>query len=145
LRRAIADAAPPITGIAHVELSVSDLDASVAWYCRLLGARDVFRNRNGEHGFSACAILEPSSRTVLAFTQHDSVESATFSPRRVGLDHVSFAVSDRAALDAWRTRLDELGIEHDALDDQGFAVALNLRDPDGIALEFYFLLRRGAS
>jgi hypothetical protein len=32
---------------------------------------------------------------------------------------------------------------NDAIDDQGFAVALNLRDPDGIALEFYFLLRRG--
>jgi len=52
-------------------------------------------------------------------------------------------VSDRAELEAWQARLDELGIEHDAIDDQGFAVALNLRDPDGIALEFYFLQRRG--
>lgn len=134
---------PPITGVAHVELSVSDLDASVAWYCRLLGARDVFRNRNDERGFSACAILEPASRTVLAFTQHDVVEGGPFTPRRVGLDHVSFAVPDRASLEAWQAHLDELGIYHDALDDQGFAVALNLRDPDGIALEFYFLERRG--
>jgi len=134
---------PPITGIAHVELSVSDLDASVAWYCRLLGARDVFRNRNDERGFSACAIVEPASRTVLAFTQHDVVEGGAFTPRRLGLDHVSFAVPDRAALEAWQAHLDDLGIAYDALDDQGFAVALNLRDPDGIALEFYFLERRG--
>jgi glyoxylase I family protein len=134
---------PPITGIAHVELSVSDLDASVEWYCRLLGARDVFRNRNDDRSFSACAILEPSSRTVLAFTQHDAIEGGAFTPHRLGLDHLSFAVPDRAALDAWQARLDELGIEHDAIDDQGFAVALNLRDPDGIALEFYVLLRRG--
>jgi glyoxylase I family protein len=90
-------------------------------------------------------VVLPSSRTVLAFTQHDVFERGAFTPRRVGLDHVSFAVPDRAALDAWRARLDELGIEHDALDDQGFAVALNLRDPDGIALEFYVLLRRAAT
>jgi glyoxylase I family protein len=134
---------PQIVGIAHVELSVSDLDRSVAWYCRLLGARDVFRNRNVDRAFSACAILEPASRMVLAFTQHDVREGSQFTPRRVGLDHLSFAVPDRAALDAWQARLDELGIEHDAIDDQGFAVALNLRDPDGIALEFYFLPRRG--
>jgi glyoxylase I family protein len=133
---------PPITGIAHVELSVRDLDASVAWYCRLLGARDVYRNRNDERGFSACAILEPSSRTVLAFTQHDVVEEDAFTPNRPGLDHVAFAVPDRAALEAWQSRLDELGIAHDAMDDQGFAVAINLRDPDGIPLEFYVLLRR---
>ena len=122
-----------------------DLERSVAWYCRLLGARDVFRNRNDTRAFSASAILEPSSRTVLAFTQHDVLEGGAFTPRRVGLDHLSFAVPDRAALDAWQARLDELGIEHEALDDQGFAVALNLRDPDGIALEFYFLLRRDGS
>ena len=41
-----------------------------------------------------------------------------------------------------RRAFDELGIEHDAIDDQGFAVALNLRDPDGIAVEFYVLIRR---
>jgi len=28
---------PTITGSAHVELSVSDIDASVEWYCRVLG------------------------------------------------------------------------------------------------------------
>ncbi len=47
---------------------------------------------------------------MLAFTQHDVIESSEFTPRRVGLDHLSFAVPDRAALEAWRARLDELGI-----------------------------------
>ena len=133
---------PKITGIAHVELSVSDLDASVAWYCRLLGARDVWRGRNDERGITACAILEPETRTVIAFTQHDAIEGGPFTPRRTGLDHLSFRVADEAAIDAWRRHLDELGIAHDAVDEQGPAVTLNLRDPDGIALEFYVLRTR---
>ena len=133
--------APRITGLAHVELSVSDLDASVAWYCRLLGARDGFRASNSAGGFKACAIYEPGSRTVLAFTQHDGIEGGPFTPRRTGLDHLAFAVADRAALESWQAHLDELDIAHDPIDDQGFALGLNLRDPDGIALEFYVLLR----
>lgn len=133
---------PKITGIAHVELSVSDLDVSVAWYCRVLGAKDVFRARNEALGFRACAILEPETRTVIAFTQHDAIEGGPFTPRRTGLDHLSFAVADAAAIEAWRQHLDELGVDHDPIDDQGFALGLNLRDPDGIALEFYVLRRR---
>ena len=50
---------PTITGIAHVELSVSDVDASVAWYCRVLGPKDVWRGQNDEGEYRACAIREP--------------------------------------------------------------------------------------
>ena len=65
---------PIITGIAHVELSVSDVDASVAWYCRVLGPKDVWRGQNDEGEYRACAIREPVTGTVLAFTQHDRIE-----------------------------------------------------------------------
>jgi glyoxylase I family protein len=111
---------PTITGIAHVELSVSDVDASVAWYCRVLGARG----------------------TVLAFTQHDRIEGGPFTPLRTGLDHLSFAVADDAALKAWSRYLDEIGIAHDPIDDRGSVVSMTLKDPDGIALEFYLLRPR---
>ena len=63
---------PTITGIAHVELG--DVDASVEWCCRVLGAMDVWRGRNDEGGYRACAIREPVTGTVLAFTQHDRIE-----------------------------------------------------------------------
>jgi len=107
---------PTITGIAHVELSVSDLDASVAWYCRVLGAKDVWRGRNDQGG--------------------------PFTPLRTGLDHLSFAVADEAALRAWSQYLDDLGIERDPIDDRGSVVSMTLKDPDGIALEFYHLRPR---
>ena len=133
---------PSITGIAHVELSVTDLDRSVDWYCRLLGAKDVWRGANEKGGYKACAVVEPVTRTVLAFTEHAAAKRVPFSHLIPGLDHLSFRVADRAAIDAWATWLDELGIAHDPIDDQGFAVGLNLLDPDGIALEFYYLAPR---
>lgn len=116
-----------IAGLAHVELSVSDLETSVQWYCRLLEAQDVFRAANTEVGIRACAIFEPHSRTVLAFTQHDRVEERQFSPRRVGLDHLAFQVAERADLDRWQTRLEQLGIAHDGIRDDGYAQALTFR------------------
>jgi catechol 2,3-dioxygenase-like lactoylglutathione lyase family enzyme len=52
----------------------------------------------------------------------------------VGLDHVSFAVSSRAALEEAAQRLDERGIPHGEvrdLPDFGIAI-LSFDDPDGI-------------
>ena len=133
---------PTITGIAHVELSVTDDDTSVEWYCRVLGAKDVWRGRNEEGGYRACAIREPVTGTVLAFTQHDRIEGGPFTPLRTGLDHLSFAVADDAALNAWSRYLDEIGVAHDPIDDRGAVVSMTLKDPDGIALEFYLLRPR---
>jgi len=126
---------PEITGIAHVELSVRDLDTSVAWYTRLLGARDVWRGSSAEYGINACAIYEPKSKMVFAFTQHREQVDDEFSPRRPGLDHVSFGVGDRAALEDWVKHLDALGISHSPIQDDHMPPSVTFKDPDGIALE----------
>jgi glyoxylase I family protein len=129
---------PDITGIAHVELSVRDLERSVAWYTRLLGARDVWRGSNDQHGITACAIFEPKSRMIFAFTRHDNQEPEPFSPRRPGLDHVSFGVADRVALEDWVRWLDELGIAHSPIQDNQPPPSVTFSDPDGIALELSY-------
>lgn len=133
---------PQITGIAHVELSVSDLDASAAWYRALLDAPEVFRAADDQEQIVACALREPVSGMVIAFTQHRRQQGGAFTPRRVGLDHLSFGVASEADLEAWRLRLDELGIEHSPVRDYGFGLAITCSDPDGIALEFLFPKRR---
>jgi Glyoxalase/Bleomycin resistance protein/Dioxygenase superfamily len=69
---------PGINGIAHVELSVRDLDKSVRWYCELLGAQDAFRATNDAYRITACAIFEPRSKLVLAFIQHREEEPSEF-------------------------------------------------------------------
>lgn len=137
--------APPIAGIAHVELSVTDLDRTVAWYCKLLGAQDVFRGADETEHITACAIFEPRTRMVLAFTQHLPGESGSFSPRRPGLDHLSFAVADTPTLETWATHLDALAIKHSGIHtDANKATVITLTDPDGIALELFVRAPRPA-
>ena len=70
-----------------------------------------------------------------------SISRKTRSPRGVrsyvGLDHVAFGCTDRAELEKWARRLDELGIEHDTIKDATYGSGVSFRDPDGIALEFF--------
>jgi glyoxylase I family protein len=127
---------PKVTGIAHVELSVSNLDASVAWYSALLDAVEVFRAADPAERIVAAALREPRSGIVIALTQHEDPVGGRFTPRRVGLDHLSLGVKSKKALDRWIARLDALGISHSPTRDYGFGLAVTLNDPDGIALEF---------
>jgi catechol 2,3-dioxygenase-like lactoylglutathione lyase family enzyme len=80
---------------------------------------------------------------VFAFTRHAVQDPEPFSPRRPGLDHVSFGVADRAALEEWVRWLDELGIEHSSIQDDHTPPSVTFRDPDGIALELSYPPPRG--
>ena len=68
---------------------------------------------------------------------HNANDNAQFSETATGLDHVSFLVADRTALDRWEQRLTELGVEHSPVDQQDGYAALVFRDPDNIQLEFF--------
>lgn len=60
-----------------------------------------------------------------------------FDSERPGLDHLSFTVADRAALDDAAAALDERGVTHGevkVLDGFGMAI-LSFSDPDGVHLE----------
>lgn len=65
------------------------------------------------------------------------VGNRRFDPDVTGLDHVSFAVASRAALEHALETLETAGIPHSQiveLTDEGIAV-LSFRDPDDINLE----------
>lgn len=70
--------------------------------------------------------------------QHTTAPSdRPFSEHNVGLDHVGFGCAERADLERWQARLDELGIGHGGIVDADYGSGLSFRDPDGITLEFF--------
>src|SRR6266540_3143705 len=99
---------PPVS---HVALTVRDLSVSVPWYEALFDAKPVL--------------------------DEDTDPDFHHTVYMVGIDHVSFGCADRAELQNWARRLDELGVEHGGIKDASYGSGVSFRDPDGIALEFF--------
>jgi catechol-2,3-dioxygenase len=122
-------------GFTHVAVTVTDLSTSVPWYSRLFEAEPVLDEDTGPFRH-VVYVLDGG----VLFGLHefpDPVGGATFDPRRPGLDHVAFTCSDRADLQKWQKRLDDLGINHGGIVDAHYGSGLSFKDPDGLALEFF--------
>jgi glyoxylase I family protein len=124
---------PPLT---HVALTVRDLSVSVPWYEALLDARPVLDEDTDPDFHHTVYLL--GNDTLLGLHRHARpAPDQRFSEFRVGLDHVAFGCADRAELEKWARRLDELGIAHGEIKDASYGSGLSFRDPDGVALEFF--------
>jgi catechol-2,3-dioxygenase len=122
--------------LAHVAVTVRDLSVSVPWYQALIGADPVL-DEDTDGGFRH-VVFAIGGDMLFGLHQHRTpAPDGDFSEYRVGLDHVGFGCPDRAALETWEQRLDELGITHGGIVDAGYGSGLSFRDPDGIALEFF--------
>ena len=121
--------------ITHVALTVTDLQASSAWYERLLGVAPVLSEDTGPFWHTVYPL---SGGTLLGLHHHPGTLGADrFDALRPGLDHVAFASANRAELETWQARLDELGIRHGGIVDAHYGSGLSFTDPDGNALEFF--------
>lgn len=143
-----ASAGQPIanpTGLHHVRLSVSDIERSRAFYTRLLGAEPAIDKTSELSDPGAVddpqrlygGVVFELGDQVLGLRPVPSAAGDRFSPTRVGLDHLSLAVSSRADLDAAVERLSAAGVEHGGvieLSEQGMQI-LSVQDPDDINLE----------
>jgi len=129
------------TGYAHIRLTVTDIGRSRAFYEDVFGfdvamevpadADDATREKLG---FLFGGVLY-SFGTSLFGLRPAAPDTDRFHEDRVGLDHLSFSVSSRAALDDAASALDAKGIAHGGVKNIGPAFILEFRDPDGIALE----------
>jgi glyoxylase I family protein len=120
--------------IGHVALTVRDLDLSVAWYTELFEDEPVLDEDTGPFRHAVWLL----SGSLFGLHQFPDTDPATaFTERRVGLDHVAFAASDRAELERWEKRLDQLDVPHGDITDAGYGSGLSFRDPDGLPLEFF--------
>lgn len=116
----------PMTGFSHVQLLVTDLAASEVWYTTVLGLTRYAADESKGY----VALRHDASGVVIVLTPRapDAGDGTT-------LDHLAFAVPDGAVLDAWATHLTEAGIDHPGVVSELGKPSLQLRDPDGIAIE----------
>jgi glyoxylase I family protein len=140
----MAEATAVITGVHHFSPTVSDIEASAAWYEKVFSAMRIpmtFPHHDLEDTGYAVLLMEPNSGLLIGLHHHESNDGESFDETRTGLDHIGFGVADRADLDAWAAKLDELGIAHTGVRDiDGPAPfsTLVFRDPDNIQLEFIY-------
>jgi catechol-2,3-dioxygenase len=120
-------------GITHVAVTVTDLDRSVPWYTTLFGDEPVLDEDTGPFRHVVYLV----GTTLFGLHQFPDRADGTFDERRPGLDHVAFGVEDRAALEKWGSKLEEIGVTHGGVVDAGYGSGLSFRDPDGIALELF--------
>ena len=133
-----------ITGIHHFSPTVSDIEASAAWYGQVFSMIRVpidFAHHDREDTGYAVMLIEPNSGLGIGLHHHTANQGETFDEAHTGLDHIGFKVATHEALDAWVAKLDGLGIEHSGIRDITEPVpfsTLVFRDPDNIQLEFIY-------
>jgi glyoxylase I family protein len=118
----------------HLRLTVTDVDRARDFYTQVLG-------------FAVVMDLDPgyflSNGSVgLGLGPHPDPATAApgdrFSENRVGLDHLSFGVADRAALETAAAVLDAHRVPRGEIKDLGAGFGLYVlafRDPDNVQLE----------
>ena len=124
------------TGVHHVALTVTDLEASAGWYRRVLGLEEAFTEQSERRG--AIVLSFAGGPSIVGLVQHGDGAGSRFDPAVVGLDHVALSVGSRADLDAWTARLDDENVPHSGVIDVPPGAILNFKDPDGIALAFFW-------
>ncbi|MBV9042872.1 MAG: VOC family protein [Acidimicrobiia bacterium] len=126
---------PDLASIHHISLTVTDVDRSVAWYKEVLGLAKLMREDHPDGDGYAIVLGKPDFSMCVGLHAHSANGSEPCNETRTGLDHVSFAVSERADLDAWAGHFKKLDVAQSPINDQeGYAV-LVFRDPDNIQLE----------
>jgi glyoxylase I family protein len=126
---------PDFPALTHVAVTVSDLGRSVPWYQALFGSKPVMDEDTGPFRHVVWML---GNHTLVGLHQFpDPVSSEAFNERRPGLDHLAFACTNRAELEAWEAQLNNLGIAHGGIVDAPYGSGLSFRDPDNIALEFF--------
>lgn len=126
-----------IGAVHHISLTVSNLEASRHFYGDILGLQLV--NDSAEHGLIG---FSNGSQLLALRTPFDTSQTPSedrFNENRLGLDHLSFSVSNRTELEEAIVLFDANDIEHGEINDLsegGFPIlVLAFRDPDNIQLE----------
>jgi glyoxylase I family protein len=129
----------PASSVAHVRLTVTDIERSRQFYESVFGWRVLIESPEGADaatrealGFLFGGVIYDLGGALVGLRP---VAGDRFHEDRCGLDHIAFRVASKAELDDAATHLDELGVDHEPVKDIGPSYILEFRDPDNIALE----------
>ncbi len=116
-----------VTGVSHLELFVSDLDASVAWYETALRL-SVLRSEPGVY-----VVMQPASRGFRLVLRPDRPVDA-----HGDFGHVALSVETLSVLQAWAEHLDQAGVPRKDIKESPTGFTLDLADPDGHDIELTY-------
>jgi glyoxylase I family protein len=132
-------------GLHHIALTVTDVDASIAWYEKVFGIS--FQMDAPHPGGVGKLLADEELKLIIVLHRHDANEREQFAETRTGLDHVGFMLADRQELEAWQTHLEKQGVKRSTaadrpltqspIADESYASVLVFRDPDNIQLELF--------
>lgn len=132
--------APALAGYHHLGITVSDVEASEAWYAETFGLVRAFVEPHAgtDNGGYAVVMTRPGTGFFIGLDHHAEADKLPFDPRRTGLDHVALAASSPEEVHAWAAHLDAIGVEHGPVIEgtEPLPNALvGLVDPDGVPIE----------
>ncbi len=140
-----SNARPAIGPLHHLAITVSDVEASAAWYERVLGLQRLpapFPHHGEESPGFGVLLVDAGAGWAIGVHNHERHQPEPADETRTGMDHVGLLVPERADLDDWAARLDGLGVRHSGVTDVSDPIpysALVFHDPDNIQLEFVHL------
>jgi glyoxylase I family protein len=127
------------TSIAHVRLTVTDIERSrqfyesvFDWPVLLEVPENADEATRDQLAFLYGGVVYDLGGTLLGLRP---VATDRFHEDRAGLDHLAFRLGSKDELDTAAAHLDEVGVEHEPVKDIGPSYILEFRDPDNIALE----------
>jgi glyoxylase I family protein len=136
---------PTRTSLHHVALTVTDLDASIAWYEKVFDI--AFLLEEPHQGGTGMVLADEVRQLMIVLHRHDANGGESFKETRTGLDHIGLTVPSRADLEAWQVHLEEVGVVRAAsadrpctqspINDRPYGSVLVFRDPDNMQLEMF--------
>jgi extradiol dioxygenase family protein len=134
-------APPPLQGIHHIKIAVSDLDASLHFYETVFGAKRIPQlDHRREHDGSLYAYIldipDLGCKMELRLNPEQAEKHRLFDP-------VTLAVSDLSALKQWALYLDERKIPHSPIITAIQAWIIVIEDPDQNRFRLYTLETHG--
>lgn len=127
-------AAFAIEALDHVAINVSNMEASVKWYAKVLGLEKVQLPHWGDYPIFMMA----GKCGVALFPADLSIDGQTPMGKSVRIDHFAFAVTNQNFALA-RSRYEELELDY-SFQDHSYFHSLYVNDPDGHRVELTTLV-----